>query len=260
MFNKKPLIKWLLICLVLSSVYSFLAVKKPKSNQKDRLQAFAMDYLRKEHQKKDKTPSTEDARKGIEKLVELREKHPNPKDLFEKIRDNYNFDTYMRITEKPLNLWSNSGRKWDEQEKGFCEFNDLCIAEFSLSDHNYTTAAIRLRVRMELKEYLTIKGKWSAVGFIQKISNNPEAQLPAKLPSMLASTKMTGGSSFSSNDSNEITNQIAFSMDSSPAFIDHEPLGIGLYAMQYHLYPDRLMAQTADGVIESAIYYLRIKE
>ena len=251
MFNVKNLLWWGFALLLCSGFYGFAKVQLNEGKQKKYDKSF-VNFLQREQEKRNKQVSYAEGQEGAKKLAELKEMHSEPKELFEKIRENYKFESYLRITDELITSSGGEFSEWEMGEKNTCQFEDRKVASFSLSEHSYSKAFLRWNIRLTQKNFLPIKGAWGDLIFLRKVSTDPEQSLPIRPLPMRVDEKINGFGSSSKADGVFITEQIFH--------VNHANLSPGLYALQYHLFPDRLMAETADGIIKSDIFYLRLRK
>lgn len=166
MFNKKPLIKWLMISAVLAVIYSAIVSMEmpPRESFSSSLSKIIAEDQKVNSPEK---VSFTEAQAGEKRLKELKEKYPDPKDLFEQVKDNYKIELVA------------GGVEWNHQMSSDWEFNeelrkgrsDLFYAneqnviDASLSSINVEKPMFRLKALLSQKSYLPIKGKWEIIFF-----------------------------------------------------------------------------------------------
>ena len=249
MFNKKPLIKGLLVAAIIASSYGFYQASKIKKNT-------LMDELTRRaiHSLREKKMSLKEAREAEEKMRTLKENYPTPKDLFEELKGNYSVKAFAichQLKTHSLCGWELDGDIRHFQ-KGYQEFDSENVLDFSLSENDFEKFSLRFITLITQKSYLPIRGSWGAVSFIKKLSKDPDSPLPKKELIFNSPQLLSGGSSSNKAFSNIVTEA---SVSGQASF-----LSIGFYALQTEFFPDRLMMKTADGIMKSPIYYLRLRK
>ena len=249
MFNKNPLIKWLMISAVLSCVYAMVMTVKNLPKQQNQIFASFMKDL----QPRDNSTSLSEAQEGVARLKELQEKYPDPKDCFEEVKENYKVELLARLSSGIRGFGSgwefNKKRHKELKVKSFDENN---ILEISFKEQGTRDIRVCLATLLSFKKYLAIKGKWDVVFFSKRISYNPDAPTEINSLDFTEKDKQYGGSRISSSDEG-VVKEMAF----RPNLNVYQP---GLHALQFHFYPDKLMMKTADGIMKSPVYWLRVRK
>ncbi len=210
----------------------------------------------------------EDVKAGNNKLQKLKHDYPSPKSLFKQVKDNYQFSTYLLGGEKnKSSSWVSSESTMNNKSiKIHYPKRSLILpekGEFSvkLNDGSGERINYRFNCNVGQLEYLPLKGDFGCEFFCMKIDSDSKAKylnIDRKftfkhLFSYVDKTRHMGaGSSNNNNKRDELSRTLyrkVFCFESA-----------GLYAIQYHLYPDELMAKSINGIIKSPIYYIRVEE
>ena len=246
MFNKKNLFRWIstsfllyILCLLCFSFKGNQHSSLPLELQKLINQSSGSDGF-----------SPKKMEEGYYKLEAMKKSSSSPQELFEKIKDNYEREAifirgngYPRISSG----WEHNV-EWRKKTDGYGDFSKNNYYEFTYRDR----PNIAFRSLYRMKEYLPLQGKFESIGFAKKIDEKSKISIEEQASKFTYSDYIENGMS-SSSGSNKVIEKATFRHEAS--FYES-----GLYAIQFHYYPDDLMVKTVDGIIKSPIYWLRVKE
>ena len=162
----------------------------------------------------------------------------------------------MRITDKPKRRSENAFSRWGKDEPDYYEFDENKMIDFSLSQYEDNKAFLRLVVKLHQKEYLAIKGGWKAVAFMRKFSKDAKTSSHGDFNFTYSERLQTGWTS--TDQDGQIINRRSFCFNNTDRY-EKKSLEEGLYLIQYHLYPSRLMSENVQGIMKSPVYYLRVR-
>ncbi len=267
----KRIVKISMIQIFIASVITiiFVTLTKEKVEQERTVRLIRKAIMEnRPNEERPKTPEEieNEYKQGEEKLATLKKLYPTPEKLFEALKENFKFSTYLMDQEKSGSFSAISSELSMGKESLKLHYPRVMFTnnnhfKINLKDKKEELMICRFNTVLEQKKFIPIEGSYKAQFFCRKISSDPDF------------TAINSDYSFTFRDRFDYFDKKKYIQAwSDPAkkcngciekLVARKRISysdVGTYAIQCHFYPNKEMAKSMEGILKSPIYYIHVED